>query len=243
MVHWLDAIVVEQQASKATAIMSSLPPAAEGIAAVAARIQDRANQLSSERAVLELVQAEQAEQQALLDEAAEECGLVRREYLSAIRARHGVELELWRVESLKTACLESMDKLQQETKEMRQYKEELQSSWGQLVNDALADHQLKREIYRHSAQASIGQREDLMQKRSRQLASLQKRIETFRRNERSIEQEKKKIQKELEQFKKAEQKEDEEVSKLALEVKEVVAKVKKDNSRLEIRVLFCPSHS
>ena len=44
---------------------------------MAARIQDRASQLMSERRVLDLVKAEEEEQQAILDEELETCGAVR----------------------------------------------------------------------------------------------------------------------------------------------------------------------
>ena len=205
----------------------SLPPA-EGIAAVAARIQDRASQLMSERRVLDLVKAEEEEQQAILDEELEMCGAVRREYLSAIRSRHGIELELWKIEEQKKECVESMETLQDETLDLRAYKEELQGDWEDLAGNVLAGHHLKREIYRCSIQAHIGKREQQMLKRKRQLMAVTQKVDVFREDTQSAEEEKERIRKDLENLKNTELEEDEDLSNLALRVREMVAKVGED---------------
>lgn len=206
--------------------MSSFGQAPQGIAAVAAQIQDRALQLSSEQAVLELVQAEQAGQQALLNEASDECGAVRRDFLAGVRMRYGVELELWKVQGKKQECIEALDKLHLEAEDLRAHKEEIQSNWGLTVSDLLADHQLKQEIYRYSIQTSMDERAKIMEKRSSQLQSLSASVATFRTDKVSMKKEKEKLLEALKNQREAEQAEDEEISNIGLEVQKMIDKVR-----------------
>lgn len=204
---------------------------------MAARIQDRASQLISERRVLDLIKTEQDQQQAVLDDEMESYVVVRREYLSAIRSRHGVELELWKIKEQKKECIESMEQMQRETQDLLELKEEVQSNWEELVNNVLADHHLKREIYRRSIQATIDEREEQVLQRTRQLECLSQRIQAFRKNIQSAESEEERTQEEIEELKEKEQEEDEEVSNLASQVRDMVAKVKVELSVFDAYLL------
>ena len=197
----------------------------EGIAAVAERIRDRANQLQSERAVLELVKAEQDQQQAILDEEGEVCGQVRRKYLTALRSRHGVELELWKMEEQKRECIEATEQLEQESKDILAYKEEIQENWERLVRDVIAPHTLHQEIYRHSFQASMDHVEKMDVKRNQQLSFLAMQIDAFRKERKRMESEKTHLQEEATQMEESKQKEDEEMAELATKSSEAAAEV------------------
>ena len=199
--------------------------ASEGIHAVAARIQDRASQLMSERRVLDLVKAEQDQQQAALDEEMESCGMVRREYLSAVRSRHGLELELWKIEEQKKECMASIKKLQDETESFQAKKQEIQSSWEDLVSNVLADHYLNREIYRHSMQSQIQGRDELISHRNQQLIALTQDVAYFRNANHEARHQQTRLQEEIEDLKDAEEEEDKELSHIAAQVHEMIAKV------------------
>lgn len=198
----------------------------EGIHAVAARIQDRIVQLQSERRVLELVKAEQDEQQMALDEEMEASGLVRQDYLTAMRARHGVELELLKIEDKKKECEKSLENLQQKAQDLQTQKEEVQSSWDDMVTNVFADHHLKREIYRSSIQSQIEQREGLISSRTAQLATLAKGVESFRKSMEEVKEEKIRLENEIEELEQAAETEDDEVHSVANKVRDMVAKVK-----------------
>jgi len=197
----------------------------DSIAAIATRIQDRASTLQSEERVLELVQAEEGEQQALLDQALESCGVVRREYLQAIRTRHGLELELWMIEGQKSQSLEAIDELREETEELQTYKEKVQADWEHLVSDVMVHQTLKQEIYRHSIQAHIGKREKQMTKRQQQLMVVNDKTEALRADTGNLHVERERLEEELETLGNVEVKEDEDLSNLAVRVREMVAKV------------------
>lgn len=199
----------------------------EGIAAVAERIRDRAHQLASERAVLELVQAEQDQQQSILDEEIDKCAKVRRAYLTSVRSRHGVELELCsKMEDQKTECMESIEKMQQESKDILAHKQELQANWEELLREVLSVHSLHKEVYRRSIQASIEDREKHTLKRSRQLSTLSQHIDTFHKNKENMEAEKKKLVEEAGRLAKSEHREEEEISKLDAQVRDSLTKVR-----------------
>ena len=205
---------------------SQLPPAAEGMAAVVARIQDRAAQLVSERRMLTLVEAEEEEQQTILNDEQEAWGTVRLEYLSAMRSRHGVEEELWKMEEHKKDCLESMEVLQNETQELCVHKETIQADWEELAGNVLVGHDLKREIYRSSIQAHMETREQQLMKRKRQLMAIHQKVDSYRKDTQSAEKETSKLERAVKRLKSTELEEDEDLSNLALRVRETVAKVR-----------------
>ena len=202
------------------------PSASQGIAAVAAQIQDRALQLSSEKTILELTQIELAKQQAVLDEAAEECAAVRKDYLTTLRMRHGVELEMWNVQGRTQECTRDIEKMQQEIEEMRADKQEIQSNWEQVCGDLLAGHHLKQEIYRYSLQTSLNERAAIVEKRQEQLQSLSKSIATLRDEETHMKREQDNIEKELKRLHEAERDEEKDLDRLAQETKEMIIKVR-----------------
>lgn len=211
----------------------------EGIAAVAERIRERANQLNSELAVLELVKTEQDQQQAILDDEVDKCESVRRKYLSSTRSRHGIELELWRIEGQRKDCRESIEEQRQQTKDILEYKQELQENWESLVRDVLSVHSLHREIYRHSIHNSIEEREKLTVKRDRQLSALAQHVDSFNNSKEKIKEEQKVVGEEIENLKRSEQQGDAKVSSLAAQIREMLAKVKLSIALYSYRRLVC----
>ena len=195
------------------------------IAALAQQIQDRALRLNSEQAVLELLQAEQDDVQAELNETQQEGRVVRTACLSATRARHGVELELWKIEARKHECLEALDRLHRDTEVLVESKQRVQEQWESTVEEMLAPHQLHQQIYRHSVKASMNQREGLLEKRDQQLKSLAQRTQQLGRDEKSIQATQKKLEREMAGFPTKEREQDNELSDLARKVKEAIAKV------------------
>jgi hypothetical protein len=197
---------------------------AEGIAAVAARIKDRSVQLSSERAVLELVRLEQKEHQVSLDEEAELSQAIRQEFLSAVRARNGVELEVWNVKNKRQSCLEMTHRDEEAATCLSETRSGHQSGWEDLVRDTLAGHSISQVAYRSSFEATIKRRNDTMETRQLQLESLGDHLDSLDLHNRLF-REKERLRVELEELKAAVTQGNNEVSRLALEVQEQVAKV------------------
>lgn len=176
--------------------------------------------------MLALVEAEEEEQQTKLNDEQEAWSTVRFEYLSAIRSRHGVEEELWKMEEHKKDCLESMEALQNETRELGAHKETIQADWEDLAGNVLVGHDLKREIYRSSIQAHMETREQHLMKRQRQLTTIHQKVNSYRKDTESAEKETSKLERAAKHLKSTELAEDAELSNLALRVRETVAKVR-----------------
>lgn len=197
---------------------------AEGIAAVAARIKDRSVQLSSERAVLELVRLEQKEHQASLDEETELSQAIRQEFLSTVRGRHGVESEVWNVKNKRQGCIEMTQRDEEAATSLSETRNGYQAGWEQLVQEILAGHSVSQGAYRGSFEATIKLRNDTMETRKLQLESLGDHLDSLDRHNRLC-HERERLQMALEELKAAVLHGDDEVSRLALEVQEQVAKV------------------
>ena len=196
----------------------------EGIAAVAARIQERSVQLSSERAVLQLVQLEQKEHEASLKDETALSQAVRQEYLSTTLARHGVELEVWNVKAKQEACLELLQAHETTTKSALETRNKYQAEWNEIVHQLATGHSISQCAYRNAMEAAIKIPSDSKETRKRQLDSLGDHLDSLDRHNRWI-QEKERLQQELEELKVAESLGDDDVSCLALQVQEQVAKV------------------
>jgi hypothetical protein len=197
---------------------------AEGIFAVAARIKDRSVQLSSERAVLELIRLEKKEHQASLDEEAELSQAIRQEFLATVRVRHGVELEVWNVKNKRQTCMEMTQRDEEVVTSLSETRNGYQVRWEELVQDTLSGHSISQGEYRGSFEATIKLRNDTMETRKRQLESLGDHLDSLDRHNR-LYHEKERLQRALEEIKANVLHGDNEVSRLALEVQEQVAKV------------------
>ncbi|CAB9520821.1 expressed unknown protein [Seminavis robusta] len=197
--------------------------ASEGMASVAARIQERSLQLSSEQAVLELVQLEHGEYQAALDAENQQTREVRRKFLETASNRNGVELELWNVESKRQDCVESTKRQEEEEERLCAARNEKQAEWEELVEDVLAGHALAQETYRTTFHNISRLRSDAVSKRKQQLAALDDHLKGLNRHDDPLAAEKERLQKALEELEANEQKEDGELARLAQEVQEHVA--------------------
>lgn len=197
------------------------------IAAIADKIQDRANQLDSERAVLGLVQAECNDQQQILDGEIESYEQDRQTYLLTLRSRHGIELEYYKIQDQKKDCVEATTKMEYEIQQLEEEKEGIQTKWETTLSTVISHHYIQQEIYRRSCIHDIDNREQQTALRSRQLFVLATKIDNMHKTNDKSKQEEKQIEAKLIEMKQTEQEEEEETLKIAEQIRQAVQKVNK----------------
>ena len=196
------------------------------IYAVADRIQSRAMELAKERALVELAKSELEQLQHVLDEETTRNRAVRRTMLSTVRARHGVELELWKIREQHEALLSKLDEYQRETVEAKDQVNELQEVWEKAVRELYVDHDLELELYKRSVQGRIRRREQRTEERERRLRQLEQESRAFEDEAKLMLDQMKKIEEKILETDDREAAEDEEVAALAMQIRATVAKVR-----------------
>jgi hypothetical protein len=200
------------------------------MAAVATRIKARLSELATERALVELVKSDLEGLNYVLDEEIRKNGTVRRSMLSTVRARHGVELELWKVREQQEARMDKVDEYQRETDEAEDQANVLHGDWEEAVKDLYVDHDLQRELYKRSVQGRIRRREQRVEEREQRLRQLEQESKTFENEARLMADQTKQLELKILDTDDREAAEDEEVAALAMQIRATVAKVRRSDA-------------
>ena len=222
---WLSAVVTMNDFS---AMNDDNKGGENSIEIVATRIKERALELASERARVELAKAELSELQQLLDEETKTNGAIRRTMLSTVRSRHGVEMELWKVRDQQEERFAKLGEYQRETDEANAEMAELRTAWGDAVRDLYVEHDLQRELYRRSVEGGIKRREQRIKERDQRLLQLVDETKVFQEETKRMVEETKKLEKNILDMDNREGKEDEEVAALSMNIRNTIAKVRQD---------------
>jgi hypothetical protein len=196
------------------------------MAAVASRIQARLSELATERALVELVKSDLEGLQNVLNEEIRKHGTVRRSMLSTVRARHGVELELWKVREQQETRLAKVHEYQRETEEVKDQANELQGAWEDAVKGLYVDHDLERELYKRSVQGCIRRREQRVEEREQRLRRLEQESKAFENEALLMADQAKQLEQKILDTDDREAAEDEEVAALAMQIRATVANVR-----------------
>jgi chromosome segregation ATPase len=196
-----------------------------GFASIAAQIEDRALLLASERGLRDVAEAERDQLQAVLDKESKTNAIIRRTLLQEVRSRHGVELELFRIQQQEEERERSIEKLEQETEDLRVEAEELEESWKQQVKEIYAPHQAKRSLYQKILESRIYKRQRKIKLRQDKIDFLERRAREMQADEQEMLSQMERIEQETNDANSREQEEDEAVSSLAMQIKATLAKV------------------
>jgi chromosome segregation ATPase len=196
------------------------------MATVAARIQDRAMQLMSERATLEVVKTELEQIQTVANREQEENHSIRRTLLTTTRSRHGIELELFEARDQAENTTDSIDTLKQTTEEILEETAQAKLQWEDAVHKIYSTHQLEMDLYQRSLEGSVRKCEEQTNRRKERLQELEQKTDRLCREQESLVQETRSIQTEVEVIEQAEKHKDEQVSTLAEKVRTALAKVR-----------------
>lgn len=149
------------------------------IAVVAARIQERAREVASELAAVELAKSELQQLQTMLEKETKETNAVRHGMLSTVRERHGVELELFQIQSQQEECLANLQQYKRETQQAKEEMNQVHDEWESTVKNVYVQHDLQRQLYKRSVSSRIQQRQDFLKQQDRRLRKVQQETLAF----------------------------------------------------------------
>eukprot|EP00978_Attheya_sp_CCMP212_P023050 scaffold69770_cov46-Attheya_sp.AAC.1 len=125
----------------------SLSSSMSGIAAVAIRIQERANELHSQLALASLAESELEQEQEKLDVQEKENASVRRTMLSAVQSRHSIELELWHAKDDASLLNSKTEGIYEYTHDLKARTVALKDEWEEVAQNTYANHETETTLF------------------------------------------------------------------------------------------------
>lgn len=201
-----------------------LPPVSNGIAAVAARIQERAFQLSIEQAALAEAEEELEEARLTLEKETNANAAVRRGMLTAEKERHGLELEHMQHEEEAERMEKEERELREEAESIRERAAEVAKKWDDVAAEVVAPHSVRTETYCRRAEGRIRRKKNRIQKRERRLDRLALKAENGREDAATMHRERERVRDELREMEKREEAEDENIAGQAMQIRATLNK-------------------
>lgn len=195
-----------------------------GIATVAARIRDRALQLEATRTELRQAQTDLDQAKTALSSHRQINSSVRADMLEAVRSRHGVELELLKVEQQTGGMEDEIAAINEEAEQTRQATAQLRGKYARIETDIYARHEVEVGTYRLAAEDVVKRQERKRRKRERRLDDLALKADQCREEASAMERECTRLRDVVADMDGQEEREDEEVAALAMQIRATLKK-------------------
>mmetsp|Transcript_19860 Transcript_19860/g.37365 ORF Transcript_19860/g.37365 Transcript_19860/m.37365 type:complete len:178 (+) Transcript_19860:1205-1738(+) len=150
------------------------------LAAVASRIQERNNALRSELAALELLQIQHAQAKQCLKADERALAEVRKELLTAVRSRHGLELECIQIANESRKVDESISELKTNAAGIRSRIKDLERKFDEEHAPIYAKHDLSTKLHSMRSEACLVAAQRKKHRREEKLQGLMERTERQR---------------------------------------------------------------
>mmetsp|Transcript_21110 Transcript_21110/g.43881 ORF Transcript_21110/g.43881 Transcript_21110/m.43881 type:complete len:240 (-) Transcript_21110:644-1363(-) len=199
-------------------------PAASSLAAIAARIHERNNALSSELSTLDLLQSQYEHAEECLEADRKASMDVRKEFLTAARSLHGVELEIFRVKEESASIEKSTMHLKSKIDEIRHQTDELRRKFHEEQSPMFAAHDLSMNLYSRKSETLLVRAQRRKQRREEKLSKLNERIARQRKEAQDMCAKRQRIKEECLDMSRSEEEEDEEAVALNLQIKSIIGK-------------------
>lgn len=197
-----------------------------GIAAVAARLHERAVQLAHEKEALERTLHEEkkcANSHALETKRARQ---VHQQYLKSVLQLTTVEIEYCQVQDQIATCKSKTETLQQETSDISEQLQSQQADWENTVQETLVQHKVRQELFQKHLQGAIDAHHQSAAKRQKLLETVQLLTEQSEQERSNVLKEQQRVQADMMRMTEAEHQIDQQVATLALQVREALGKVR-----------------
>lgn len=212
-----------------------------GIAAVAARIHERAVLVQNEQLALQQVQLELQEWQIRHTEETQRARHVRQQYLQSALELHTLELEQNQVQDQISQCQSKTEAVQQETADILSQLELQQKTWENTVLISLVQHQVRQELFQKHLRGAIEAHHLATGKRQTLLDKLERLTQQSERERTNAEMEQQRVQVEMKHMADKEHEINHRVDALASQVREALNRVRHlniiNNNRLRIVTL------
>lgn len=194
------------------------------IAAVAARIQERALQLSKEQAALVEAEATLERAKKTLEHETRENVALKREMLNVFRRRDGAELEWMDAEERVETLEKRVAELRRATERAEEAHARMHARWEHAECEIYAAHEVKRELVRRREEGKRARCEERRKRRRDELEALRETAARANEEAREMHREREEIQKFVRELDECEEREDEEMAGLAMQIKATLAK-------------------
>jgi chromosome segregation ATPase len=196
-----------------------------GIAAVAAKFQDRASQLVSEQATLDLNLEKLKEVQSKLRQEELDNRKARLEMLTSVCKRQTIELDLMKLEDeivVKERCVaqdrDEVEKLQAKIEHMRRYAATLEAYYS--------THTTETDLFRRIFEGEIRQKEQDAEQREQTLRNLLRNSEQVKLEIEDVNRQTEQLIQEQRQLELQAELEDEEIAAIGMQIKATLSKVR-----------------
>jgi len=197
-----------------------------GIAAVAARIHERAVQLAHEQEALQRVERELQEMQINHAVETKRARQVRQQYLKSVLQLTTVELEYCQVEDQIATCKSKTETLQEETSDISEQLQSQQAEWENTVQETLVQHKVRQELFQKHLQGAIDAHHQAAAKRQKLLDTVQRLTQQSEQEHANALKEQQRVQADMFRTTEAEHEINQHVDTLALQVREALGKVR-----------------
>mmetsp|Transcript_9198 Transcript_9198/g.13420 ORF Transcript_9198/g.13420 Transcript_9198/m.13420 type:complete len:241 (-) Transcript_9198:187-909(-) len=191
----------------------------QAMSGMAAHLQQQAMQIAQESNLVDSKKAEVAELQRQLQEATQQNNELRRHLLTALRSRHGVELELMKVQDRQKERKQRTEICVQETREFEEKTTRAEEEFEEAVNNTYAPQKAMQEIYAHAMKMKLRNQREAKKRRDQQLSVFRRKTDEMNHGEETMNTKMGKFKREIEQFNMREEPDDEVVSGLAMQIK------------------------
>jgi hypothetical protein len=194
------------------------------LAAVASRINERNNALRSELATLELLRSEEEDAKAILIAEEKSTREMRQELLTAVRSRHGLELECLRTKGETAKIEEAMSALRSGIDDIRERTKQLHRKFDEEQVPIYAAHDVSTKVYTMKSEATLERAQTKKRRREEKLAYL--KVETRRQHEETkrMVEENERLRENILALDELEEEEDEDLVALNMQIRSVLEK-------------------
>jgi chromosome segregation ATPase len=199
---------------------------------VAQRIQERNNALATEQATFELLrdQLELAKNQLKSDQLATQS--VRKGLLTAVRSRHGVELDCLALTEETTKIAEETSTLQSSIEAIRNKSSDLHRKFNEEQAPLYSTHTVSTTLHTRASESLLIRAQRKKSKREEKIHHLKSEGERQRVEVERMKDEMGRIRDMLDELDRREEEEDEEMVGVTMQIRQILAKVSYDCSIL-----------
>ena len=192
--------------------------------AVASRINERNNALKTELATLELLREEQQGAKLSLLEEEKSSREVREELLTAVRSRHGLELECLRMKGEMAKIDDAVRRMRSNTDDIREQTKELQRKFTEEQVPIFAEHLTQISFFTMKSEATLERAQTKKRRREEKLAYLHDETKRQQEEITNMKREHDMLRENIVEMGQMEEEEDEDLVALNMQIKSVLEK-------------------
>jgi len=209
------------------------------LAAVASRINDRNNALRSELTTLELLRSEEEEAKAIITAEEKSTREVRGQLLTAVRSRHGLELECLRMKEETSNIEEATAVLRSGIDDIHQQTRQLQQKFDEEQVPIYASHDVTTKLYTMKSEATLERAQTKKRRREEKLSYLSDMTKRQHEETKNMREEHERLRENIQALDELEEEEDEDLVTLNMQIKSVLERKKALRSSLtEVKELL-----